>query len=221
MSSFRSRLLHTAGLSCIFGAAASLVPSSASASILDLGAQVGLVKRSLSDVDYSAKFAFQLHADLAFFPFLKIGPYATFTSATAPADEARPDDASIAFRTLGARLKLTLPVSDIVKPFGVAGVGWAHAAFPDQTVTACQFGICASRTVPSATANFAEFLVGGGLMVQLADPIALTAEFNWRPTTGYKNEVYDQQVQAQSTTAPDPSRNGVAWVGLVGLALTL
>ncbi len=58
-------------------------------------------------------------------------------------------------------------------------------------------------------------------MVQLAQPLALTAELNWRPTTGYKNDVYDQQVQARSTTAPDPSRNGVAWVGLLGLALTL
>jgi hypothetical protein len=75
--------------------------------------------------------------------------------------------------------------------------------------------------VPSATANFAEFVLGAGFMLQLAKPLAFTAEFNWRPSTGYKNDIYEQQIQAQSTGAPDPSRNGAAWVGLFGLALTL
>jgi opacity protein-like surface antigen len=219
MSSHRFRFLHVASVCCLAAAGASLVSRDANASILDLGAEVGVLKRSLSDTDYGSKFAFQLNADLAFFPLLKLGPYVTFTSATAQA--GTDNETSIAFRTIGARLKLTLPLSDVVQPFGVAGIGWAHADFPDQTVAACRLGVCAKQVVPSASANFAEFLLGAGLIVQLAGPLALTGEFDWRPTTGYKNDVYDQQIQAESTTAPDPSRNGVAWVGLFGLALTL
>jgi len=58
-------------------------------------------------------------------------------------------------------------------------------------------------------------------MWTFAAPFAVTGEFNWRPTAGYTNDVYENQVQSRQTTAPDPSRNGVAWVGLLGLELTL
>jgi hypothetical protein len=74
--------------------------------------------------------------------------------------------------------------------------------------------------VPSATANFAEFLVGGGLIWTPAAPLAFIAEFNWRPTTGYTNDTYENQVQSGQTSAPEPSRNGVAWVGLLGIGLS-
>ena len=71
------------------------------------------------------------------------------------------------------------------------------------------------------TLSIRQFLLGGGLMYTVAGPLALTAEFNWRPTAGYSNDVYEKQLQARSTAAPDPSRNGVAWTGLFGVALSL
>ena len=89
------------------------------------------------------------------------------------------------------------------------------------TVCDTQISPSCQVTLPSATANFAEFLVGGGVMWTVAAPLALTAEFNWRPSAGYTNDVYEKQAQSQQTTAPDPSRNGVAWAGLFGIALTL
>ena len=62
--------------------------------------------------------------------------------------------------------------------------------------------------------------MGGGLFWTPAAPLAITLEFNWRPTTGYTNDVYENQVQSGSTSAPSPSRNGVAWVGLIGAGLS-
>jgi len=204
------------------GGAVALLPARSEASIFDLGVQGGVLSRSLSGIDYKPSFAWQLHGEMTFFPFLMAGPYVTFTSATA--ELAGGDTPSkIDFRTLGVRFKLKTPVTDTIAPYGLFGVGWAHANFPDQVVTVCdpRLSGCVSKTVLNATANFAEFIVGGGVMWTVAAPLALTAEFNWRPTAGYSNDVYEQQVQSMQTTAPDPSRNGVAWVGLLGIALTL
>jgi hypothetical protein len=58
-------------------------------------------------------------------------------------------------------------------------------------------------------------------MIELAGPLALTVEGAWRPTTGYKNDTYEQQIQQQSTSAPSPSRNGSAWSIHGGLAISL
>jgi hypothetical protein len=217
------RRKHFFGLlvSTLLGGAIALWPARSDASIIDLGVQGGILKRSLSDVDYNTSFAWQLHAEMTFFPLLMAGPYATFTSSKAQIGTGE-TGSQIDFRTIGARFKLKIPVTDNIAPFGVAGVGWAHANFPDQIVTVCNSPVTmCSITLPSATANFAEFLVGGGIMWTVAGPLALTGEFNWRPTAGYTNDVYERQAQARQTTAPDPARNGVAWVGLLGIELTL
>ena len=204
------------GASFAVAAASVLVVSRADASAIDLTASGGFVKRSLSNTDYNTSFTWQLNGDLTFFPMLMMGPYIAFASSTPDIDGA----SSISFRTLGARVKLKIPLPGPVQPFGVAGAGWAHGDFPDQTVRVCFNGSCATRTVPSATADFAEFLVGGGLIWTPAAPLAFTAEFNWRPTTGYTNDTYENQIQSGQTSAPSPSRNGVAWVGLLGIGLS-
>jgi hypothetical protein len=207
--------------SLLIAGAMLLWPSRSEASIIDIGASGGILKRSLSDVDYNSSFAWQLQAEMTFFPFLMAGPYATFTSSSASIGTAE-TPSKIDFRTIGAHFKLKIPITDSIAPYGIAGVGWAHANFPDQAVTVCN-AMISSCTIklPNATANFAEFVVGGGVMWTLAGPLAITGEFNWRPTAGYTNDVYERQAQARSTTAPDPARNGVAWVGLFGIALTL
>jgi len=198
-------------------------PSTAHASIFDFGVQAGVLKRSLSGIDYKTSFAWQLHGEMSFLPpILMAGPYVTFTSASAEVGGSE-TPSKIDFRSIGARAKLKIPVTETFAPFGIAGVGWAHGNFPDQVVTGCdpRLPTCISRTLPNATANFAEFVVGGGVMWVLAKPLALSAEFNWRPTTGYTNDVYERQIQARDTTAPDPSRNGVAWAALFGIEISL
>jgi opacity protein-like surface antigen len=193
-----------------------LVPTRADASAIDLGVAAGVVKRSLAETDYKAGFTWQLNADFTFFPLLKVGPYIAFAQSS---PDIAGSPSSISFRTIGARAKLTLPLPGNVNPYGVVGAGWAHGDFPDQVLSVCVQGRCVERRVPSATANFAEFLVGGGVMWEAAKPLAFTAEFNWRPTTGYTNDLYEQQIQSGDTSTPEPSRNGVAWVGLLGVAL--
>ena len=204
------------GVGLVLGAASLLVVSRADASAIDLTASGGFVKRSLSYTDYNTSFTWQLNGDLTFFPMLMLGPYIAFANSTPDISGA----SSITFRTIGARVKLKIPIPGPLQPFGVAGAGWAHGNFPDQQLRVCVNDNCAERTVPSATANFAEFLVGGGLFWTPAAPLAITLEFNWRPTTGYTNDVYENQVQSGSTSTPSPSRNGVAWVGLIGAGLS-
>src|SRR5689334_9167247 len=185
------------GATTFLAAAGVLAVSRADASAADLTVSGGFVKRSLSDTDYKTGFTWQLNGDLTFFPMLMMGPYIAFASTTPDITGA----ASIAFRTIGARVKLKIPLPGSVQPFGVAGAGWAHGDFPDQTLQICTNGACLTRTVPSATANFAEFLVGGGLIWTPAAPLAFTAEFNWRPTTGYTNDTYENAIQSGQTSA--------------------
>jgi opacity protein-like surface antigen len=215
------RCFGVAASCAAIGAAIIFSPSPSAASFVDLGAEGGVLKRSLSDVDYKTGFVWQLHGELTFFPFLMMGPYATFASST-PQIASSDSASSIDFRTIGLRVKLKIPVSDSFAPYGVVGAGWAHATFPDQVIKFCEppLPACIQKTVPSATANFAEFLVGAGVMWNFASPLALTGEFDWRPTVGYKNDVYERQIQTKELSAPDPGRNGVAWVGLFGLAVS-
>src|SRR6185295_15984196 len=100
-------------------------PAPAHASIIDFGVQAGVLKRSLSDTEYKSSFAWQLHGEMSFLPpILMAGPYVTFTSAAAEVGDSE-TPSKIDFRTLGFRIKLKIPVTDSVAPFGIAGVGWA------------------------------------------------------------------------------------------------
>src|SRR4051812_40746989 len=67
-------------LTALVSASLLLLPRSATASSLDIGAAAGVVKRSLSDTDYKMGFTWQLSADLAMLPILTIGPYLTFAN---------------------------------------------------------------------------------------------------------------------------------------------
>src|SRR5688572_24126430 len=211
----RTTKMTSLGASLILATATLLVAKRADASAIDVTASGGFIKRSLADISYKTGFTWQLNGDLTFFPMLMLGPYVAFASSTPDISGA----SSISFRTIGARVKLKIPIPGQLQPFGVAGAGWAHGDFPDQRLQVCVNGVCGQRVVPSATANFAEFLVGGGLFWTPAAPLAITLEFNWRPTTGYTNDVYEQ-AQTGDTSTPSPSRNGVAWVGLIGSGLT-
>ena len=201
----------------------------AKASFIDAGIEAGIAKRSLAGTDYKTSFAWQLHAELALIPpILMLGPFVTFTNAKPDVN----DTESIAFRTIGLRAKLKIPIPGGFKPYGVAGVGWTHGDFAD-------FKICGNvnvggttaagcRTLPNADANFVEFILGAGFMIDIAGPLALTAEFNWRPSTGYKNDEYQKTLEAAQanngaapSSQPDPSRNGVTYTVMGGLALSL
>lgn len=210
---------------CCFGA------STAHASFIDAGIEAGVQGRTLADTTYKPGFAWQLHAELALLPpILMFGPYATFNTGTPDIKTtggSTPD--TIRFTAIGARAKLKIPIPGDFKPYGVAGIGWVHGDFPDQTLNVCLDpqvpASCSVQKVPSATANFVEFVLGAGLLWEVASPFALTAEFDWRPTTGYKNDVYQNQLNqsqkagAPPASAPEPSRNGSSWTAMLGIAL--
>src|SRR5258707_12553415 len=84
--------------------AIALWSSRASASFIDFGAEGGVLKRSLSDVDYKTSFTWQLHGEIMFFPLLMMGPYATFASSAAEASGTE-TSARFDFRTIGLRAK--------------------------------------------------------------------------------------------------------------------
>src|SRR5260370_13269639 len=84
-------------------AAATLLPSAAEASsFIDIGAQGGVEKRSLSDTTYKTGFTWQLNAEVSFFPLLKMGPYISFATLTPDLTNAD-NPSSITFRTIGLR----------------------------------------------------------------------------------------------------------------------
>lgn len=233
----------------LFAVAASVavvaaLPASASASIIDLGAQAGGIRRNLSDTDYKTGFGWELHGEFAMLPpILMVGPY--FGMHTLEPD-TKLTTQKINFRTIGAHAKLKIPLPGGIRPYGLLGIGWVHGDFPDLVVdlptvagvTPDKNAVCISPAspnpsksacnIPSATANFVEFKIGGGLMIQLGDYLAFNAEFTWRPTTGYKNDTYENGLQGQigqqskpSNQLPPPGRNGYAFTGMAGLQLTL
>jgi opacity protein-like surface antigen len=201
----------------------------AEASFIDAGIEAGIAKRSLGGTDYKTAFAWQLHAELALIPpILMVGPFVTFSSAK---PDAAGDPAAVPFRTIGLRAKLKIPIPGGFKPYAVAGIGWTHSNFEDVKVcgTFTYNGVTANQcqNFPNANANFVEMVLGAGFMIDIAGPLAFTAEFNWRPATGYKNDEYQKAADqaanggAAPTSRPDPSRNGVVYTVMGGLALSL
>jgi len=216
-----------------FGLVASatlLATRDASASFIDVGVQAGVAGRTLANVSYKPAFNLQLHADLALIPpILMVGAY---VNGFPVGGTMYPKDGEgvitsgadpITFRSGGLRAKLKLPIPGGFKPYGILGIGAVNANFPDYTLQKCgtvagQTG-CIEQKVTNANNWFMEVVVGGGAMIQLGGPVWLTLEGSWRPSTGYKNEQYDQALETQQQ--PAPSRTGYAWTALGGLALSL
>jgi opacity protein-like surface antigen len=221
-----SRFLVIAAVSTV-AVVATVDSAPANAAFLEAGIQAGVIDRTLAGTGYRTGFNFQIHADLALIPpILMIGAYANgfpFGGKLAPEQQGS-SNTSIDFRTFGARAKLRIPIPGAVTPYAIAGAGWVRGDFPDQTLTLCGTvqGVsgCTNRTVPSATANFVEFVLGAGAMIKLAGPLHLSLEGAWRPTIGYENDDYEKTLRSGSTTAPPPSRNGSAYSFHGGLALS-
>lgn len=223
-----------------------LLPATAAASIIDIGGQAGGVRRNLSDTNYKTGFGWELHGEFAMLPpILMVGPY--FGMHTLEPDSKLPNPQKIDFRTIGVHAKLKIPLPGGFRPYGLIGIGWVHGNFPDLVVDlpavppplppVDKTVVCVSPAspdksknacdIPSATANFVEIKIGGGLMIQLGDFIALNFEVTWRPTTGYKNDTYENALQGQvgqqskpTSSLPPPGRNGYAFTGMGGLQLT-
>ncbi len=222
-----AKLLTFLAATAILGAATTT--RDASASFIDIGVQAGVMGRKLSDTTYKPGFNFQLHADLALIPpILMLGVYANGIPAggkLTPEPKAGGTAQSVSFRTIGLRAKIKIPIPGAFTPYFIAGAGAVNGDFPDQDLEVCTTvaGVagCTKRTVPHANKWFAEFVLGGGLMIEIAGPLVLTLEGAYRPTTGYSNDDYEKALQNQQQTAPPPSRNGFGWSAHGGLAISL
>lgn len=215
------------GLAAVSALAIGTASTDASAAFLEAGVQAGYAGRSLAGTDYKPGFNTQIHADLALIPpILMLGAYVNgwpIGGDFEPKD-AKGDVKKITFRSYGLRGKLRIPVPGPVTPYGIAGIGLVTASFPETTLTVCDpyTGMaCAQQKVADARSNFVEFVLGVGLMIQIAGPLNLTLEGAWRPSTGYTNDDYQKALAAQNQSAPAPSRTGYAWTALGGLALSL
>lgn len=206
-----------------------------SASLIDVGGQVGYQQRNLANTKYKGAFAWHLHADLALLPpILMMGAYLEQSTATPDADPkiVTTKLESMTFRAIGARGKLKIPIPGPFTPYGIAGIGWVHSNAPDYVAHICApppapAGTCTDQKLTNLEANFVEFLLGGGFNFEIAGPLVLTAEFLWRPTTGYSNDQYEKSLQGQidsggsaSPSAPSPSKNGFSWTAMAGLAIS-
>lgn len=220
------KTLLTFGLAAVcfgtFGA-----PREAHAAFLEAGVQAGVAGRSLAGTDYKPGFNTQIHADFALLPpILMMGAYVNgfpIGGDLTPKD-AKGDVKAITFRSYGLRGKLRIPIPGPFTPYGIAGIGLVTANFPETTLTVCDpytGQACASRKMADARSTFVEFVLGAGLMIQLAGPLNLSLEGAWRPTTGYSNDDYQKALAAQNQSAPQPARTGYAWTALAGLALSL
>lgn len=217
------------GLAGLAMAGVSLLPHDANAAFLEAGVQAGYASRSLAGTDYKPGFNTQIHVDLAMLPpILMIGAYANGfpIGGDLTAKDAAPGAKAINFTTFGARAKLRIPIPGPVTPYGIAGIGWVRASFPETTLTVCDpyTGLaCASKQMPDARSNFVEFVLGVGLMIKIAGPLQLTIEGAWRPSTGYTNDDYQKALAGNDPnkpTTPQPARTGYALTGLGGLALS-
>lgn len=226
----RNRLrLFALGLASAGCVLAALPVKDAQASFIDVGVQGGVMGRTLADQKYKPGFSLQLHADLALLPpILMVGAYVDgfpFGGKLTPDNGNIGDPHPVTFIGGGLRAKLKIPLPGPFTPYGFAGIGMVHGDFPDQQLTICKTiggvsGCAPTQTVPSATALFGEVLLGAGAMIDITGPLKFTLEGSWRPSFGYKNDVYEQQVQSQSTQAPPPSRNGYAWTFHAGLDIS-
>jgi opacity protein-like surface antigen len=207
---------------------------------VELGGDLGIVVRSLSDVNYKPGFDWQLRADVAVIPpFLTIGAYfsmatlvptgsfnTTTTSGSITTTVTSDDpNKNIQFITGGLRVRIRFPVGTDFMPYGVLGGGFVYGNFPNETVKVCvtipgqNVPSCGSQPVPNATTVFGEIAIGGGLVMRLVDAVFLNAELTYRPTFGYKNDAYSNAVTSQNANIPPPSSNGNAISALAGLTI--
>ncbi|MFI5301611.1 MAG: hypothetical protein ACHREM_26275 [Polyangiales bacterium] len=211
----------------------------ARASIVDLSAQVGLEKRSLSTTDYANAPFGQLDVDFGIIPgLLYLGPYANYAQLRpilATKDNADVPNSS-KFYGFGLRARLNIPIPEVpITPYGVVGGGMVHTDFPDQTVQLCTpattvAGVtvapqCASQTLPAATANFVELMFAAGVRLDLSDTVRIVLEGAWKPTFGYQNDTWELAAHGATTTGnlnpPPPGRNGYALSASAGLMISL
>jgi hypothetical protein len=218
------------GLAAVAAVGASLAPRDAKASFLDVGAQAGVASRSLAGTEYKPGLNTQIHADVAMLPpILMVGAYANGwpVGGELSAKDAAAGAKPITFSAFGARAKLKIPIPGPITPYGIAGIGWVTASFPETTLKVCDplaGAVCAEKKMPDARSNFVEFVLGAGLMIKLAGPIQLTLEGAWRPSTGYTNDDYQKALAGNDPNAPStpkPARTGFALSGLAGLAISL
>jgi len=229
-------------LACAAGASVSFAPRDAHA-IVDFGIEAMAQQRQLAGDNYKPGIGVQGNIDLTIIPaILKFGLYGSWIAAKR--DVSNIDTNATNFVTGGLRIKGVLPLPGVFHPYALVGVGFTHADMPDATVNVCTAAsplppsqippaVLASlppnciRKVPNLNGNFGEVTLGVGFQLDITGPLQLIVEADAKPTFGYSNDQYEQQIHGSvnggtttSSGPPVPSRNGIAWTGLVGLGLS-
>jgi hypothetical protein len=222
-----------------FAVAASwLAAPVARASVMDISAEAGIEKRSLSTTDYANSPFGQLNLELGLVPgLLYIGPYFNYAQLrpllTTKDNVDVPSTSK--FYGYGLRARINIPLDLPITPYGVFGVGGVHTDFPDQTVQICSPSTvvagqtipsqCGSEKLPASTANFVELTFAAGLRIDLSDTVRLIAEAAWKPTFGYQNDAWEVAAHNSTTSGsintPPPGRNGYALTASGGLMISL
>jgi hypothetical protein len=221
--------------SCALGAVA-LAPRPAHA-LIDLGVEAVAQQRTMGTDTLKLGWGVQANLDVMLLPqILKMGIYGYYVGNNI--DAGNVEASQYQFITGGLRFKGTIPLEGPFHPFGVIGGGVTHVNLPDATVDVCaglgapsqvptsQIAACNVK-VPNAEATFFELSFGVGFAIDIAGPLQLVVEGDWKPTFGYSNDVYNQALHQQSqnpggavSSPGNPSRNGTVWTGLAGLGLS-
>jgi hypothetical protein len=155
---------------CLVGAAFAS-PSQAHAQVhWDMGAQVGVTDRMAlgSAPGRTPGPSGEIHAHVAVYPMLRVGPYAAFDLSPTAGLEARRIYAT------GARVKITPPwLAAPWRVWGFLGFGVAYAYAPS------------SPTMPSSSTTMLELPVGVGLSHKLRGAWAVCTELGawWNVAT--------------------------------------
>ena len=161
---------------------------------LDVGAQVGVMKRFLANAPAGTGDAGfgpvgEIHAHVAILPFLRAGPYLAHDISPMPGDVK-----AYQITTAGLRVKVTSPVPlDPWRVWAVTGFGISGAYGPSYHtgLDLQQNGTRQDVLASGAGGSFFEVPLGVGVAYRIRKPWWLTAELAGRYGFGFSGSLYD------------------------------
>lgn len=203
----------------VIALAALLAASPASAAMVEVGLQVGAIRRQIADTAHAPLFNAQMYGEVSLLrDYLSVGAYLNGVPSGASSAPTRVGGFDVALRTYGVRSRVMLPLTKGLAVYAHVGLGYVDADFPEVSYARCAG--CAQQVVPAANRSFAEVPFGVGVRGVLEGPFVVTVEGAYRPTVGYEHAEYDGAYRRIGDPAPtSPATN--AWTILFGLGVVL